>query len=687
MNLLTIKSRLLLILLAVGGLSCLILGAIADRSCRAALRRGVVDQLTGVRAARVTQVETYVQNMRRHVASLAEELTVLESLEAFRAAVDDRAMTLSEEERVRLEAFYEDKFLPAFSETDGAQPVLANYLPASPSGRFLQHRYVLPTARGETPDDDAEGPYAAAMRRFDRPLASITRVFGYYDLFLIDPDSLQIVYTAAKEVDLGTSLRDGPYSSSSLAAAVREAAESPDRGVVAVADFQFYRPSKGAPAAFLAAPVYSETEKVGVVAVQFPVDEINRIMTGGGQWRRVGLGETGEAILVGGDRTMRSDARGLLEDPEAYVEALRETRLEDEVVDRVARFGTTILLRPVEHEAVELAMRGEEGVRTVQHLRGQNALCSYGPLDIEGLDWSLLAQIDAAEAFAPLSELRKTLALSSTGLLLLVTTLAMVLSASLTRPIDRFAEQADRIVDGEAERFDASANDEFSALGREINKVVAGLRAQTALAEQKSERLKSLLSLAVPEHAVDRLAEDADRFREVPNVAVAAVRFSGLPGGDATRRLELLDELTRLADDAAAEARLEKVRFDGRDYLAVCGADVPRLDACRRAVEFAAELRQAVGYFNTRNGTAVRAAAAVDHGEVVTGFVGSRNVRYDVWGRPVTAAETLLEDDAAEGVRVTMAVEQVVRDQFPLEPAGEEGRLFRLAEQAGGGAA
>ena len=147
--------------------------------------------------------------------------------------------------------------------------------------------------------------------------------------------------------------------------------------------------------------------------------------------------------------------------------------------------------------------------------------------------------------------------------------------------------------------------------------------------------------------------------------------------------------MTRLVDDAAAEARLEKVRFDGRDYLAACGADVPRLDACRRAVEFAEEVRQAVRYFNTRNGMSVRASVAIDYGDVVTGFVGSRNVRYDVWGRPVTAAETLLEDDAAEGVRVTMAVEQAVREQFRFEPAGEDGRLFRLVEgaDAGGGSA
>ena len=773
---LTVKSRLLLVLLVVGSLSCLLLGFIADVSCRTALRTRVIEQLTSVRESRTTQVETYVRNMRRHLKSLTEDAMVVDALAAFREATADERMVLTERQNQQLIDFYTGSFLPNFTETDGVRPVLANYLPNADSGRYLQYHYVLPAQSGEPATGDsapaaaalvadsidadslgsgalganalgtdalgtdalgtdalgadvrdadelgAADPtgYAAAVRTYDRPLRSAAGVFGYYDLFLVDPDSMQVVYSVAKEVDLGTSLLDGPYSNSSLAAAVREAVESPDRGFVAISDFQFYRPSKGAPAAFLAAPVYSETEKVGVIALQFPVDEINRIMTGDRRWRQIGLGQTGEAFLVGGDQTMRSDARGLLEAPREYLAELAQTRLGDEVVERIERFGTTILLRPIDHGAVEEALAGNSGTQTVRHLNGHDSLCSFGPVDIDGLDWGLITQMDLEEAFATLRDLRRTLVLSSTALLLLTTLLAMFFSSSLTRPIDRFARQAERVVEGTSDRFVVSSSDEFGRLGRAINNVVLGLRSQTERAEDRAKRMRVLAMRALPEHEIDRLGTDADAeaepvgFSPGRNVAVVFVRFrsplhdtvgaapnaagpldANSPAarldeadaaGTAVRvssdaddpgRLRQLDGLIRLVDGIVEQTRIEKVWSDGSRYLATCGVDVPRLDATKRAIAFACELLDGLRTFNLQHDTAIEAAIAIDQGDLLAGFLGSRNIRYDVWGPPVRAAEQIAGAAASGTIVVTEAVRQSLHELHPFEPvaSGDANRL------------
>ena len=56
-----------------------------------------------------------------------------------------------------------------------------------------------------------------------------------------------------------------------------------------------------ASAAFSAAPIYNGSKLVSSIAIQLPVDEINNVMTGNKNWKRDGLGETGETSMMEGD--------------------------------------------------------------------------------------------------------------------------------------------------------------------------------------------------------------------------------------------------------------------------------------------------------------------------------------------------------------------------------------------------
>ena len=55
-----------------------------------------------------------------------------------------------------------------------------------------------------------------------------------------------------------------------------------------------------------------------MLALQFPISKINRLMTMDRRWQESGMGKTGETFIVGPDDLMRSDSRLFLEDPEAY---------------------------------------------------------------------------------------------------------------------------------------------------------------------------------------------------------------------------------------------------------------------------------------------------------------------------------------------------------------------------------
>ncbi|MEZ4662135.1 MAG: hypothetical protein R2911_31685 [Caldilineaceae bacterium] len=77
---------------------------------------------------------------------------------------------------------------------------------------------------------------------------------GYYDIFLIDIRSGNIIYSVFKEVDFATSLADGPYSESGLGILFKRLQEAPERDKPIIVDFRPYEPSYGAPRPLWASP-------------------------------------------------------------------------------------------------------------------------------------------------------------------------------------------------------------------------------------------------------------------------------------------------------------------------------------------------------------------------------------------------------------------------------------------------
>ena len=134
---------------------------------------------------------------------------------------------------------------------------------------------------------------------------------GYYDLFLFD-EAGNAVYTAYKEDDFAQNFSEGggPYADTELGKVYRAAAAMQEPGQVAFSDFQHYAPSAGAPALFMATPVFDDHgRKQGVIALQLPLDKINAMLNS-----TAGVGETGEVFLVGTDGLRRNDSHHTTED-------------------------------------------------------------------------------------------------------------------------------------------------------------------------------------------------------------------------------------------------------------------------------------------------------------------------------------------------------------------------------------
>ena len=251
--------------------------------------------------------------------------------------------------------------------------------------------------------------YGAVLQQHEPTLKYYMNTYSYYDLFLIDAKGV-VAYTVAKESDFDAELAN---ERTHLAEIWKKCAAS---GNVALSDMEAYAPSNGAPAMFVAAPVYDNREMVGVVALQISNEAINAIMQ-----QREGLGESGETYLVGDDYLLRSDSRFSTE--------------------------TTVLKQKVQTEGARLGLAGNEGTDIIDDYRGIPVLSSYAAISVEGLNWAILAEIDEAEVMIPVITMRNTIGMVAVVLLGLILFVSYIIRREIRTKLGEEPDEIARIAE------------------------------------------------------------------------------------------------------------------------------------------------------------------------------------------------------------------------------------------------
>ncbi len=676
---LSIKSKLIAMMLAVSGCSIVVVTYLGYRSGQENLTDRVFSQLTSVRASKADRIEAYFKTIQNHTQTLSENPTTSLAIQEFTAAHQKlQTVPISPTIDQQITNYYRDTFLPRLSKTEIGTPVIESYLPKAPSARYLQYHYIAanphPVGKKMLLDDPRDGSeYSQIHARYHPIFRTIVQKFGYYDMFLIDPQGT-VVYTVFKETDFTTNYQTGAYKDSNLAQlnAIVQAAKT--RDYARLTDFAAYAPSYGAPAAFIAAPIFNKSEFIGVLAFQLPVDEINTIMTGNRNWASDGLGKSGETYLVGHDYLMRSVSRFLVEDPKGYTQTLRSLGIHPPVINRIDQYGTSILQQPVRTEAVVQAIAGKQGTQIMNDYRNIPVLSSYAPLKLEHLNWVILSEIDLAEAYSPIYAFEKQILISATLLLLMVTLLAMALAHLFVKPINELIRSARRVAAGELETISIiESGDEFGELTQSFNAMVTSLRTQTNLVAQKNQENEQLLLSIFPTAIAKRLKQgEKDIAEDISNVAVLFSDLTGFSKLSSTLTayeiVAILNDLVAAFDEAADRHGMEKIKTIGDSYLAVSGLSIPYLDHDRRAIDFAIEMLSIIRRFNHERSFELNIRIAINSGDVVAGIVGRNRFIYDVWGDTINTARDMRIICPPGSILVTAAVHQRLQDLYPFEP-------------------
>ncbi len=284
------------------------------------------------------------------------------------------------------------------------------------------------------PESDS---YKSVQEFYDPVLRNYMEKYGYYDVFLIGNNG-DVVYTVCHELDFATNLVNGQYRSSGLA----EAFQGARNGRTVLTDFAPYAPSAGTAASFIACPITAGGELVGVVALQMPLGAINAVMQ-----EQTGLGESGETYLVGQDYKMRSDSRFSQE--------------------------STVLKQEIRTAAAEAALAGRTDCEVVDDYRGIPVYSYYRALEIEGLEWVLLCEIDEVEAMAPVSQIRKAVFLMVGLASLIILALAWWLARGISTPLAKMAGVATEFATGNVDlNVDIKRGDEIGSLAQAFRDMI-----------------------------------------------------------------------------------------------------------------------------------------------------------------------------------------------------------------------
>ena len=399
-------------------------------------------------------------------------------------------------------------------------------------------------------------------------------------------------------------------------------------------------------------------------------------MTNGGHWDQDGLGKTGEVYLVGQDMLMRSRSRPLTVDPAGFFSQLEAAGYSRDEIERVRRTGMATLAQRAETVSARQALTGHPGTEFDTDYHGRQVLASYAPLEIPGLHWGIIAEMEAGEAFAPLQALTRRVLVSTVVIILLVSGIAAILGRLFVRPVNRLIDGVREIDAGnEAVVLEVNSKDEFADLAVAFNVMSSRLRTKTKDLEASRGACALLMTRMLPAAVHRHVGQPsvAERFDEASILCAELTGIAELTGALRGRdALRLLNDLIASIDDAARRNNVEKLRTVGGCYLAASGLPVQQLDHAARIVDFACELPRLVARVRVDRGLAIGVRIGIASGPELGGIVGETRMTYDVFGETVDLAKAIAAAAKPGDVIVSASCHDLVQDLYPFGPPVEE---------------
>lgn len=209
------------------------------------------------------------------------------------------------------------------------------------------------------------------------------------------------------------------------------------------------------------APVTTKNRNhIVAVAMEFSVTALDRIMLDNNPHN--GLGNSGEAYLVGKDRFLRSSSRFI---------------------------HNSIFQTLIDTSTIRLAFGGSDGYWLLKDYREVEVLGSFSQLSLPCPSWAVIAEIDLHEAMIPISAIRNNIIFISVFIALLVFFATRLISIKITRPLSALQRATQELGKGRfGTQLEVVTNDEIGELTQSFNLMIKQLRENEVLLQHERER-------------------------------------------------------------------------------------------------------------------------------------------------------------------------------------------------------
>ena len=283
----------------------------------------------------------------------------------------------------------------------------------------------------------------------------------------------------------------------------------------------------------ISTPILLNNQFAGVLVINFDADkELFKITID-----RTGLGQTGEAYLVNKDGYMITPSR---------------------FIDNVILKQKVDLIYTEEENSVSPDTLLQEKIAIIRDYRGIEVLSVH--THIPEMDWSMFAEIDTKEAFAPVTQLTYTLLLIFVIILFISIFISSFTSRTITRPLRRLHEGTEEITKGNLDyKVGTISPDEVGQLSRAFDEMTTNLKKSREELEDYSRNLEKKVKKRTKDLEIDiskrkKVEEQLEKLARVDSLTGCYNRRCGL---------ELLDRQLKLSHRSKSPLLLAFLDIDG----------------------------------------------------------------------------------------------------------------------------
>jgi PAS domain S-box-containing protein len=275
---------------------------------------------------------------------------------------------------------------------------ISNYLPENDMTLVYQYLYIYMNPNEQESKykylkSNDNSSYSTTHATYQPYFLELLMKLHAKNIYLIDPLSGNVVYSAAKNIDFATNLFDGPFRKSPLSTAFRQAMATTRQESFFV-DFESYIPTCDKPASFISVPVYSSNEIIGVMVLQFDTKLFNDVL-----FDEFMLASEGsfDYSIIGPDHYLRNDPCKFVADGSKYLKTLKRHAKRNELstLSKIEKTGSMAMLSQYPKD-IKGWLNNFENAKITDNI-GQPVFVSIKKLNIPGNNLFLVAKINSSE--------------------------------------------------------------------------------------------------------------------------------------------------------------------------------------------------------------------------------------------------------------------------------------------------